>query len=331
MKKAHQIPLIHNSVLSPFILAAKKRGSPVEKILSSVGLPAQLLDDPDILLPMVPCWKFISEVNRREGLHDLGVQAANITPHNKISSLTPLIANCNNLFDLLKRFCLVSPLVSASADYTLEMSQYNVLFKQNSPRPIEDSSQGELFEIVGMIQLVNLATDYSWYPEEIYLTFKPNNVIKNFDFLGFSHVMVNQAYPAISIPRSMMALPILPNTMSNNLSENYIPDGFIPKVQQLITPYLSESSLSINTTAELIGTSVRTLQRRLGENSITFSELVTTTKMLQASSFLRKNEFKILEISLILGYKDASSFSRAFRHWAGVSPREYRQHNAISS
>ena len=34
------------------------------------------------------------------------------------------------------------------------------------------------------------------------------------------------------------------------------------------------------------------------------------------------------EIAFLLGYSELSAFSRAFRRWHGVSPREYRDRMA---
>jgi AraC-like DNA-binding protein len=33
----------------------------------------------------------------------------------------------------------------------------------------------------------------------------------------------------------------------------------------------------------------------------------------------------VSEVAFLLGYEDPSSFQRAFRRWAGVSPRAFRR------
>ena len=39
----------------------------------------------------------------------------------------------------------------------------------------------------------------------------------------------------------------------------------------------------------------------------------------------------VTEIAGDLGYQDVPAFSKAFRHWTGVSPRAYRKANGQSS
>jgi AraC-like DNA-binding protein len=39
---------------------------------------------------------------------------------------------------------------------------------------------------------------------------------------------------------------------------------------------------------------------------------------------LRQERLSVSELALVLGYSETSAFSRAFRRWFGVSPRQWR-------
>lgn len=81
---------------------------------------------------------------------------------------------------------------------------------------------------------------------------------------------------------------------------------------------------NIRFTAQLLDTSVRTLQRQLHNNGISYSQLVQETRFKMACDLIETSDKKIQEIASTLGYSDPSSFSRAFRKLAHMSPREYR-------
>jgi len=47
---------------------------------------------------------------------------------------------------------------------------------------------------------------------------------------------------------------------------------------------------------------------------------------LRTRVYLRQALMALSEIAFLLGYSDLRAFSRAFRRWTGVSPRDYRDH-----
>ena len=70
--------------------------------------------------------------------------------------------------------------------------------------------------------------------------------------------------------------------------------------------------------------SVRSLQRRLKAEGITFQELADEVRKEFALHYLRQPDHRIKEISHILGYNEVSAFSRSFKRWMGMSPGQYR-------
>jgi AraC-like DNA-binding protein len=76
--------------------------------------------------------------------------------------------------------------------------------------------------------------------------------------------------------------------------------------------------------ARELGTSVRTLKRKLAEEGTTYSGLVDEVQVGRAALLLRSG-LTVDEIADRLGYSDAANFTRAFRRWTGKSPRAYRK------
>jgi len=87
-----------------------------------------------------------------------------------------------------------------------------------------------------------------------------------------------------------------------------LPDG-VPCIQQI---------------ADVVGLQRWTLQRRLAECGLSFSEVVDLVRRELAERHIRQRYVTIVEMSEILGYSELSAFSRAFRRWFGVSPQKYR-------
>ena len=60
---------------------------------------------------------------------------------------------------------------------------------------------------------------------------------------------------------------------------------------------------------------------------VTFSDYLIQCKMERAAELLQNIDFKMYEISLMVGYDNPKNFTRAFKQYFNVTPREYRNHN----
>lgn len=72
------------------------------------------------------------------------------------------------------------------------------------------------------------------------------------------------------------------------------------------------------------GVHERELQRRLKASGTSFRLLLNDVRQELAEQYLRNSSISVLELSDMLGYSNASAFSRAFKASAGISPDHWR-------
>jgi AraC-like DNA-binding protein len=83
-------------------------------------------------------------------------------------------------------------------------------------------------------------------------------------------------------------------------------------------------TVSLESVAKHLGTSPRTLQRRLSQRGLCFWTLVEQSRFEISGALLRNTDRQINEIAATLGYSTPGGFSRAFTRWAGCPPRAFR-------
>ena len=88
---------------------------------------------------------------------------------------------------------------------------------------------------------------------------------------------------------------------------------------------LPEQGADLELLAHSLQLSARTLQRRLREAGLSFSELLDETRQQLVLHYLRDPALELAEIAFLVGFSEAGSLARAFRRWTGQSPGAYRQ------
>jgi AraC-like DNA-binding protein len=73
-----------------------------------------------------------------------------------------------------------------------------------------------------------------------------------------------------------------------------------------------------------MGTSTRTLQRRLTDAGLTFQQVLEDTRRELARHYLEHSAVDLNAVAYFLGYEHANSFFRAFQGWEGTPPGEWR-------
>lgn len=95
-------------------------------------------------------------------------------------------------------------------------------------------------------------------------------------------------------------------------------------IRKRIIDHLPSGVPTVGDIAREAGQSVRSLQRRLAEQGLSFSQLLLQVRRELAELYLADPARTITEIAFLLGFQDTSSFSRAFKSWTSVTPKAFR-------
>lgn len=122
--------------------------------------------------------------------------------------------------------------------------------------------------------------------------------------------------------------PLLLGVMQDairRLNSGANPQNIVDQARSQVHLALLQGEPVLEEVAEKIGMSSWSLQRRLREESVSFTTLVDKVRCEMATHYLQQRQLPISEMALLLGYSEVSAFSRAFRRWFGISPRQWRQ------
>lgn len=113
---------------------------------------------------------------------------------------------------------------------------------------------------------------------------------------------------------------------NNNIGSNSQPATApeLEDIKQFLSARISNPP-TLEETANRLGVSGRTLRRRFNQWNTHFQQELDAIRKEVAESKLKANDCGITDIAVSLGFCDSSAFSKAFKKWAGLSPREFKK------
>jgi AraC-like DNA-binding protein len=95
-------------------------------------------------------------------------------------------------------------------------------------------------------------------------------------------------------------------------------------VERLLMPILHTGEIRIDMIAGKLGVSRQTLFRRLKAEGTTFEQVLDDLRHRLALDYLAGRKTSVNETAYLVGFSEPAAFSRAFKRWTGMSPREAR-------
>lgn len=96
------------------------------------------------------------------------------------------------------------------------------------------------------------------------------------------------------------------------------------RVRTQVSRALSQGIPTLSEIAAQFSMSGRTLQRRLSDQGHSFQTIVDESRRELAERLLRETSYPLAEVAFLTGFSEQSAFNRAFKRWAGQTPRSFR-------
>jgi AraC-like DNA-binding protein len=312
-------------------------GTPIESELEQMRLPAGLLDAPNCYVPTESLFGFVGTMARKEGINALGFQVAHTTGLGLLGpTLAAKVCDCPTLLQALQVFChMASKEASQFRAWIVEDADEVRVYIHRTFKPgVLGYTQTEWIGVMAVVTIIQFFAGSRVEPSRISLGTRSPVPTRAKEILGNTEFLTRQPNVYIAFPRSMLALPRRqrvgdprfdpPRLLSNTYAGPEAEADFAGRLMQCLEPHFVDGYPQITLAAEIAGTSVRTLQRRLAKQSVSYSEVVDRARFDVASRLLTESDASSLEVAYATAYSDPSHFARAFRRIAGVSPREYR-------
>ena len=269
--------MVRTAHLLAYTNVLRRLGAPLESELRRARLPTLLDEQPDAYIPVLCAMEFVQRLERKEAIDDLGFLAAQ---EETIASLSADFVQISKSFPTLYgRFRLFSEFVIREQTHCRsfmipEGDTIRFVTDFVGPR-LTGLPYTEWLQIAVMIQIVQQAVGSYWSPSEITFQTRVTPGQSAFEQFPNTRFLLGAKHTSITLPAWLLHKPLhhhlsVTKPVDYKLAPKPCAD-FPEQIKLMVRAYISEPHLDIDLVAEIIGTSARTLQRRLAQFELTLT------------------------------------------------------------
>lgn len=310
------------------------------RLREATGFDPALAHDPDSRIPLEQEEALWSLAARLSGDEDFGLHAAESLQAGAFDVLDYSVRTAPTLREALERLVRYNRLIHDVAVFTLidgpDRCRIEHGFLRTARTPCRHASEFTLASILVVAsQLIGekvegMSVEFAHGPpasvaEHRRLFGVEPTFHRSVNALEFSHEFLERRIPGSDpglskvIERHAAALlaarPVPAETASS-------------RVQALVAEMISDGDVSIAKVAARLRMSIRSLQRRLADEGLSFDGVVDELRRDLALRYLGEKALSVAEVAYLLGYSEPSAFHRAFKRWTGATPSEARRRSA---
>jgi AraC-like DNA-binding protein len=325
------------TIVRAIIDELRRRGIAEAEILGQAGIDPEELADATSRISVERYEQAVASALALSADRALGLRVAWAAPAGALHVVGHLLVNCPTMRDAIAQFFRFSSLILEGTRWELwedEEDAHFVYAQQLVTSPDHARFDAEFcltlvlklgFQLIGaepppkLVRFRHAAPDYasSYHPifGSVVLFGEPVNEI----------VFKRRYLDLPQMHRDETVRDLLRGRADELLAQRSSDDRLADRIGVLLRSDVDLAAVDLGHLAQRLGTTPRSLQRRLRERGVSLSELCETAKRDVACAALNGRDVAIKDLAYRLGFSEPSAFHRAFKRWTGTTPAEYRR------
>jgi AraC-like DNA-binding protein len=333
--RAASVPCVQAVAASGIEALIARHGGDPAGLMRRAGIDPQELAAPDGRVGLDRYCTLFETAARELEVDGFGLRFGHECYRSLLGILGDLAFNSPTVGAALAAMCRFFPTIQDQSCLTLRLQGRVVClsYQIRDGRIVARRQDAEL-TIGSLLNVIRVATGPDWAPTEVLFEHAPPADRRDHEALLGAPVFFSSGINALRFPVEVLAAAMpaadgaaLPAIETRALHRVKLaqPDDFVGRVFQEVRAGLPAADFGQPAVAARLGMAEATLYRRLREHRLQYSDIVRDLRHNLAISLLQQRNLSLTEIALLLGYSELSAFTRAFSHWTGVPPSEYRR------
>lgn len=312
----------------------RQRGVDATEVIRSVGIVPSDLANPEYRISIYEFNELMHQCVELTGDEAIGLYCAQAVQPQILHGLGLGWLSSDTVYDGLRRLVRFSKLISSGAELHLqEQGDYVYLHLERTIESENFAFAGRDFLTCMVARMCSLNLGQYLAPVRIELERPTPIEPARWESLLATHVVFESHRSCMTWSRSDIehqivtgdpALARVNDEQAEAQIRSFTDDSLSRLVVEKIIQRLPDGPPGQGLIAGDLSMSNRTLQRKLKEEGVNFSELLQDCRMQLAKKYLRQGNKSVVETSYTLGFGEPSAFSRAFKRWTGQSPAQFR-------
>ncbi len=326
-------PFVNSSFLSQFGELILSRGGDANVLAQKVGLPSEAINGSHMPIPFSQFIALLELAAHELNFPEISFALAQRQDITILGPLTIMLDDCLTVADGVKAIQHYMKIIVSGIELEIKENAGLLEYCLHCQLPsLYDKPQFQYYLLASIAKILGDIIGQKYNIRGCFFTRVENDKqkIRRFTQLLGCPVAFGSDHLKITMDSAVLQEPTLD-------IRNYITarmrsfmdsqDEFLKQVSAVISIFLPSGKTDINSIAKSMGYSARTLQRRLNDSSSSFKYLLDSVRLTHANQYLKNTQYSLTDIAILLGYSNLSAFTRAYRRWHGINPRNARHRN----